>query len=145
MQFKYEGFSIIYTADWNPDHFSVKRFTPPNVKAWDMTEREDREEINDTISGWSHRKWCNLLSEKQFQRFVDRCGLFADDIETMGSIGAPGFGFGWCPAIAFRDSDYGEYFLSAYVTPLIKLENGEEITEEMWKEIREDILGKYGI
>ena len=34
----------------------------------------------------------------------------------MGSIGAPGFGFGWVPAISFRNDD-PDAIQSAYVTP----------------------------
>jgi hypothetical protein len=37
-------------------------------------------------------KWCAILNREQFDNFIERCGLTAEDVQTMGSIGAPGFG-----------------------------------------------------
>jgi hypothetical protein len=34
----------------------------------------------------------------------------------MGSLGAPGYGFGWAPAIAY-ENDASDAYQSAYVTP----------------------------
>ena len=47
---------------------------------------------------------CELVA--RFRRLVElryreHCGLAAEDTETMGSMGAPGFDFGWAPAISF--------------------------------------------
>ncbi|MFA5234797.1 MAG: hypothetical protein WC390_10390 [Sulfurimonas sp.] len=35
----------------------------------------------------------------------------------MGSLGAPGFGFGWAPAVPFQSDDC-DAIQSAYVTPI---------------------------
>jgi hypothetical protein len=42
---------------------------------------------------------------------VDRSGLIAEDVQTLGSLGAPGF-FAWAPAISFR-SDHPDAIQSA--------------------------------
>ena len=60
----------------------------------------------------------------------------------MGSLGAPGFGFGWSPAISFRSDDC-DAIQSAYVTPIleVKKQHGDE---RDWKRIREAVLSLYG-
>ena len=99
-------FSVIYSADC-PRSESIARFRPPQArKLWDMTESNESYDYGYLEGDWEkgkHRKWCGLLTKEQFNRFVEATGLVADSTETMGSIGAPGFGFGWSPAISFSD------------------------------------------
>lgn len=141
---EYKAFSVIYSADWDPLTHNCSAFRPRNIKLWDLTEIVDNKEGSD-IEGWKHRKWVALLSHKQFDRFIQETQMFADPVETGGSIGAPGFGFGWAPAICFCCEDDGTFYTNMYVTPIPKLKDGEEkISEEMWDEIKADILEQYG-
>ena len=71
-----------------------------------MTEGDGQYEYGYLEGDWEkgkHRKWCAMLTKAQFTEFVRATGLVAESTETLGSIGAPGFGFGWSPAISFRD------------------------------------------
>ena len=69
----------------------------------------------------------------------------------MGSIGAPGFGMGWAPAISFNgESLYDNAIQNAYVTPIPmakKLEDLETLdrpfTERDWERVRNVIVKKY--
>lgn len=128
-------FSVIYSVDV-PADANVLDFAPPNLDLWDETE-DDRQYDYDYLEGiWEgghHRKWVAILNRQQFDEFVSHCGLFAERTETLGSLGAPGFDFGWSPAISFR-SDSSDAIQSAYVTPVSK---GE------WKRVREAVLAIY--
>lgn len=73
---------------------------------------------------------------------MQRFGLFAEDVQTMGSIGAPGFGFGWAPAISFR-SDDPDAIQSAYVTPLPEVRK-ESLNERDWERVRDAVLAANG-
>ena len=112
-------FSIIYSVDC-PRSVSIRRFAPPHARRlWDMTEGDEQFEYAYLEGDWTkgkHRKWCGLLSQEEFDDFINGTGLVAEHVETMGSIGAPGFGFGWSPAISFRGDD-PECIAGAYVTP----------------------------
>ena len=138
-------FSIIYSIDI-PAHERISRFSPPHVrKLWDRTEGDEEYGYSYLEGEWAkghHRKWCAILDKKQFEEFLDYCGLFAESTETMGSLGAPGFGFGWSPAISFQ-SDSPDAILSAYVTPLpeVKKQHGDE---RDCRRIREAVLSLYG-
>ncbi len=113
-------FSVIYSVDI-PRGVNMRRYVPPKCKQlWDETENNYEGDGYSYLEGrWTkgvHRKWCALLDEKDFEEFVESVGIFAEPVETMGSIGAPGYGFGWAPAISFR-SDSEDAIQSAYVTP----------------------------
>jgi hypothetical protein len=60
----------------------------------------------------------------------------------MGSLGAPGFGFGWAPAISFR-SDDPDAIQNAYVTPIPEVER-ESCDERDWQRVRGAVLAVYG-
>lgn len=162
-------FSIIYTCDV-PKNTHLVAPPPSQSHLWTCTERSggpDGEQMEwgfEKDSEWAkgrHRKYCSILNEEQFREFLDHCGLFAEDVETMGSIGAPGFGFGWAPAISFR-GDYEELFNGAYVTPMPEEEldpdsdtlvfpGMEDILQDrletrsrnMWDETKEELLAEY--
>lgn len=143
-------FSIIYEADIPMDH-RVSSVEPPHRKLWQLTEQSDGEPSDwcgDIFDGKvKHRKWCGVLNEEQFDDFVRQCGVYPESVETMGSLGAPGFGFGWAPAISFR-SDAPDAIQSAYVTPLACNKRGEPIrksgaTERDWERVKAVILRKY--
>jgi hypothetical protein len=72
---------------------------------------------------------------------VRRCGLVAEDVQTLGSLGAPGFGYGWAPAISFR-SDDPDAIQSAYVTPIPEVEK-EHFDERDWERVRSAVLAVY--
>jgi hypothetical protein len=136
-------FSVIYSADCPADE-DINDFAPPNLDLWDQTEDDDQYDYGDLEGRWAnghHRKWCAILSREQFTEFVEHCGMFAEDVETMGSLGAPGFGFGWAPAISFRADD-PDAFQSAYVTPLPGT-GREQCDENDWGRVRGAVLAVY--
>jgi len=120
-------FSVIYSIDC-AKNLHIKQFYPKNMRPWTITEDDSGMSGGDYddifTKGSKHRKMCAWLTKEQFLKFQNDCNIYADDVETMGSIGAPGFEFGLAPAISFSDSsrdivdeDYG-YILNAYVTPV---------------------------
>lgn len=128
-------FSIIYSFEC-PADVSVKTLMPPKRSRWKLTECGPSE----VCDGWKHRKLCAILTRKQFTAFVEHCGLHAQDCETMGSVGAPGFGFGWAPAISFdRESDFG--YANAYVTPVPRK---APFSERNWGRIERATVAVYG-
>ena len=139
-------FSVIYSADC-PRCESIVRFRPPQVrKLWDLTERDDSYDYGYLEGDWErgkHRKWCALLTKEQFNRFVESTGLIAEATETMGSLGAPGFGLGWSPAIAFNDDGSQQAILSAYVTPIPETRK-ERFDERDWRRVRRAVLSQFG-
>lgn len=137
-------FSVIYSVDV-PADTDVLDFAPPNVAEWDETEDDDQYEYGYLEGRWEnghHRKWCAILTREQFDEFIDHCGLIAESTETMGNLGAPGFGFGWAPAISFRGDD-PDAIQNAYVTPIpeVSKEHGDD---HDWKRIRGAVLAVYG-
>jgi len=137
-------FSVIYSADV-PSNVSIKPYTPPQRSLWTTTEGNEQFEYGYLEGRWEngkHRKWAALLTRKQFDAFVSKLGLVAEDVQTMGSLGAPGFGFGWSPAISFN-GDNENALLSAYVTPIPEVEK-ESYDERDWRRIRQAVLQVYG-
>lgn len=137
-------FSVIYSAD-TPEDVDVLDFAPPQVEdIWDETEDDGQYEYGYLEGRWeggSHRKWCGVLTHEQFDAFIRKCGLFAEDVETMGAIGTPGCGFGWAPAISFR-SDDSDAIQSAYVTPLPEVEK-KHFDDRDWDRVRSAMLAVY--
>jgi hypothetical protein len=114
-------FSIIYSVDC-PRDISIRQFNPPQSqwRLWQLTEDDSGYEYSYLEGRWSkgkHRKLCAILNREQFQEFLTHTGLFAEDVQTMGSLGAPGCGFGLVPAFSFRNDD-PDCIANAYVTPL---------------------------
>ncbi len=134
-------FSVIYSIDTCGD-VSVKSFNPPRSRAWELTE-SGKSEYDYLEGAWAkgkHRKWCALLTKAQFNEFVSKCGLIAEDVETMGSLGAPGCGFGFSSAISFNAEHY-EAICNAYVTPLCRKDGA---SEKDWDRVRRAMLSIYG-
>ena len=150
-------YSIIYSVDCTKDE-PIGQFEPPErKKLWAITEDDDQrsydylcncgadDEGTPCTCGWKyhkHRKYCAILNQEQFDAFIEAQYLTAEDVETMGSIGAPGFGFGHAPAISFNSDDPAG-IQNAYVTPCPK--EGDEFwpTEEAWTKVRQQIIDKY--
>ena len=68
--------------------------------------------------------------------------LTAEDVQTMGSIGAPGFDLGWAPAISFNGDD-PDAIQSAYVTPIPEVEK-DHFDDWDWERVRGAVLAVYG-
>lgn len=137
-------FSVIYSVDI-PEDDELRFYEPPDLSLWDQTEGDDSYEYDYLEGRWEngqHRKWCAILNREQFDRFVDHCYLYAEDVETMGSIGAPGFGFGWAPAISFTSYD-PDGIVSAYVTPVPETSK-QQFEEHDWDRTRNAVLSVYG-
>lgn len=115
-----EAYSVIYSVDVFDRAQPIKWFRPPRHRRWDLTECDDwSDEYGPDVGKVKHRKWCALLTPDEFAKFVDDVGLRAEDVETMGSLGAPGFGLGWAPAVSFQADDPAAW-QNAYVTPIPK-------------------------
>ncbi|KAA5538577.1 hypothetical protein FYK55_27200 [Roseiconus nitratireducens] len=138
-------FSIIYSVDC-PEGEDIDLYAPPQVdELWDQTEEDEQYDYGYLEGCWtngSHRKWCAILSREEFDEFVGHCGLQAESTETMGSLGAPGCGFGWAPAISFT-SDDPNAIQSAYVTPLPEVEK-ESFDEDDWQRVKSAVVAVYG-
>ena len=112
----------------------------------ETTEGDEQYDYGYLEGDWErgkHRKWCGVLTKDQFNEFVQSTGLFADSTQTMGSLGAPGFGFGWSPAISFRDDGGRRAVLNAYVTPIPETSK-ESLDERDWKRVRRAVLNIFG-
>jgi hypothetical protein len=141
-------FSIIYSVDV-PRDTSIIQFLPRKRRHFEMTEGDEQYDYGYLEGSWTkgkHRKLCAVLNRQQFEDFLFETGLFPEDVETMGSIGAPGLGFGLSPAISFRNDD-PEAIQSAYVTPLPlwnwKQEDSESFDERDWQRIRNTVIRTY--
>lgn len=136
-------YSVIYTVDTFGDE-SIAQYRP-RAGHWTMTERDDRE--NEYGRRGKHRKFCAWLSQEEFDALIKQTYMYAEDVETLGSLGAPGFA-GIAPAICFRaESDpYMQYgaMLMAYVTP-VPSTSKRELNETDWQRIRRALLDKYHI
>ena len=137
-------FSVIYSVDC-PEDEDVLDFAPPEVEElWLETEGDEQYEYGYLEGRWeqgSHRKWCAVLTRDQFDEFVRRCGLSAESTPTMGSLGAPGCGFGWQPAVSFR-GDHPDAIQSAFVTPLPETRK-QAGDEGDWDRVRSAVLAVY--
>jgi len=138
-------FSVIYSVDVCADD-NVLAYAPPQVEElWDQTEGDEEfgyAYLEGCWEGGHHAKWCSILNREQFDEFIDRCNLVAEDVQTMGSLGTPGCGFGWAPAISFASSD-PDAIQSCYVTPLPQVEK-DGYDERDWERLRGAVLAVYG-
>jgi hypothetical protein len=137
-------FSVIYSVDV-PRGIDLAAYAPPNLDFWDETEGDDQYEYAYLEGDWEHghhRKWAAILDREQFDAFVSHCKLTPEDVHTLGSIGAPGFGLGWAPAISFQ-ADEPDAILSAYVTPIPETRR-QTFTTDDWERIRQAVLVVYG-
>ena len=138
-------FSVVYSVDV-PSEIDLDGFAPPNVaELWDETQGDDQYEYSYLEGRWEeghHRQWCALLTREQFSEFVEHCGLKAENVRTLGSIGALGCGLGSAPAVSFTGDDE-DAIQSVYVTPLPKTtkEHGDE---RDWERVRTAVLAVYG-
>lgn len=149
-------FSIIYSVDV-PSDVSLNPYRPPHQrKLWWITEENECYDYDYLGGRWrhgKHRKYCAMLTQEQFDEFIGHVCIYAEDVETMGSIGAPGFGFGLAPAISFSDYCREDAILNAYVTPIPGHLEGDEIVpdegvelplgDEAWQRIRQEIIEQY--
>ena len=144
------NFSVIYSIDV-PGGTIIDRYYPPDASLWMETEDDRESEYSylggDWEEGGQHRKYCALLTRDEFDAFVRHVGIWAEDVETMGSLGAPGFDFALAPAISFTSHD-GEAILSAYVTPLpsfrpTKRGDDRAWQDRAWERLKGAILAVY--
>ncbi len=154
-------YSVIYSVDilcWNGDlalpgktrPVSIRRYLPRSPYAGKMQRTED------SGDGWdasdmaaAHGKWCGILTYVEFKALLDDTGMDVEEVETLGSLGAPGFDFGCVPAVCFRapsdeylGPDWGDDVM-AYVTPLITNEQVEAWglcdSDDVWEFIQKEM------
>lgn len=143
-------FSVIYSVDV-PKSVKLRAYLPKQMHLFNVTEDDDQYEYDHLGGDWKggkHRKLCALLTRAQFEKFLSDTCLRAEDVETMGSLGAPGCGCGWAPAISFR-GDEERAITSAYVTPIPDVGtsyHGQDDArmERCWQRIRKAVLSQYG-
>jgi hypothetical protein len=143
-------FFVVFSVDcaagndidrWNPDSETTQ---------WECTEDDeseydcfsDNEGEEDRPRG-QHRKYLGDLSRQEFDAFVNRMGLFAESIETLGTLSPYGVVM---PAISF-DSDKMNVVLNAYVTPYPSLMSGwwnADRQQNAWRRIKRAMVSVYG-
>jgi hypothetical protein len=164
-------YSVIYGCDVQRN---VKLVAPTKdqIHLWQCTERNggpNGEQMgwgqSDEWGNWKrgrHRKYCAILDQEQFDAFILHADLHASGVETCGSLGAPGLGFGVSPAIAFEKFE-DDCFQQAYVTPFpdtpppdleiepalpgfedVLLDVVESEMQSLWEEIKTQIVTTYG-
>ena len=143
-------FYVIY--DFDCKRGMTKSFQPPKLHQWTLTEEtntwEDSEFNYLTDEGVEetypiHRKYVAELNKEDFLQFIDEQGLFADDIETLGSLTE----LGHLPAISFRSERfyYGEcIWHSAYITPFPECKR-TKCKPNDWERIRTAVLNQCGL
>lgn len=149
-------FSVIYSAEaiTRENVIACSPIDDTTDKTWEEAENNDHEFENEDAdenvyeeTKLRERKWCAILTKEQFTAFVEKVGIFADPTPTMGSIGAPGFGISWTPAVSFRNGHAGENVsavLSAYVTPIPSFTPKNGMRDHWWDRIVKAILSVYG-
>ncbi len=139
-------FSVIYSVDCpDDDDVCIFEFAPPDLALWEDTEGDEAYEYGYLGGRWTegfHAKWTAILDREQFDAFIEHTGLKAESTETMGSLGAPGFGFCWAPAISFTRDD-PDAIQSAYVTPLPETRKPAG-DERDWDRVKATVLTVYG-
>lgn len=138
-------FSVIYSIDV-PEHEHLSRYFPSNRHLFRKTEGKESYDYDYLGGEWkngSHGKYVALLTKYQFDKFISSTGLYAEDCETMGSLGALGFGYGWSPAISFTADEY-DALLNAYVTPIPEIRNKKTpFDDREWQRLRKVIIARY--
>lgn len=147
-------YGVIYTVDI-PRTIAIGSYKPPHPSRWRLTEGDDQYEFDYLEDVWAkgkHRKWVGELSQEQFDNFVEDQCFYAEDCETMGSLGVPWTesGFGIAPAVSFRSDNEYNAFLGAYVTPLLEKQDAEKLREvygedeeAWWEHVREEVINHY--
>jgi hypothetical protein len=142
-------FFVIYTIDI-PATEKITEYYPPQhrSKRWYISEEDDQYDYDYLGGNWEkgkHRKFCGELTKEEFTKFVDKIGLYAEDIETMGSLTME---YGYIPAISFNyEICYmDEPILSAYVTPFPELKRGITLPldNRQWERIKKAVIRQYG-
>jgi hypothetical protein len=141
-------FGIVYSLDVGADT-NLREFAPSRkqMHLFRVTEDNSRESVASDILP-KHRKYASkrLLTQQEFEDFVDHTGLFAEDTETMGILGAPWSEVAFhCPAISFTNDD-PHAWQSAYVIPVPERSlppKSEERTERVWKLVKKAVVNKF--
>ena len=140
-------FGVIYSVDV-PSGVSVREYLPPRRllrrKMW-QTEGDEQYDYGYLEGRWErgkHRKIVGELSRPEFDELVDHLGLYATDVETMGSLGAPWTesGVGVAPAVSF-DAEHDDALVNAYVTPLPEVKG--PWGDRTWDRVRRALIAVY--
>ena len=143
-------FYVIYSFDWReetdpePDcdingvpvaFGGESRFLPDKevLDKLECTEDDDCADFEDMYP--HHRKYCGILTQEEFDKFIESTGLVAEDVETMGSLTLE---FGHLPAISFNAGYDALGYVNAYVSPLPQ--NKKELD---WENVRKVFTEKY--
>ena len=146
-------FGVIYSIDVPGRKTKFGEMSPMNIPGqkgiWCKTEGDEQYDYDYLENEWKagrHGKYCACLTKKQFIDFVKQTNLFADSIETMGSLGCPnpnGICLSLSPAICFN-GDFRDKIAKAYVTPYPEIKKKTVFTERDWKRIRKTMIRIFG-
>lgn len=112
------SYSIIYEADMSRGE-KVAWYRPEPKSAWELTEKGRGEYAY--MDYLTHRKWCGIVNQEQFDVLIDQTDLKADSCRTMGALGSPAFGPFIVDAVVFNRADEN-VIMSAYVSPIFDTE-----------------------
>jgi hypothetical protein len=140
-------FSVIYSVDCQFEteigQFNPRRSLRRHLQLTEGDECREYDYLGDDWANHKHRKWAGILTRPQFEALLDDTGMWAESTETMGSLGAPGFGFGLAPAISFRNDD-PQAIQGMYVTPIPCVDRVGGWTERDFERIKRAIVHQYG-
>jgi hypothetical protein len=129
-------FSCIYAVDCHPDNLYGAEFYKPDIGEWTETEGDDQ-----------YQKWCAILTKDEFLKWVRGNFSVGSLSETMGMLGAPGFGIGHAPAWCLTSGEE-DWSGSLYFCPLIPMQRKTGEAEfykvadrdENWKRLKRAVI-----
>ena len=147
------NYGILLSVDV-PSSEDIEDFLPPASILGTLEVTEGDEEYGyDYLEGeWEqgyHRKLVGVLNQAQFDELVLLLDLYAEDVETTGSIGVP-----WgstrnlsAPAVSFQSRSRCA-IIDAYVTPIPSFEPVNRSEDEAWQDrcwerVRRAVINKY--
>lgn len=147
-------FGVIYSIDWNSSESEENPFEGyeeaadllPLFHKTENTEFDPKGRKNQAL----HAKYASkeLLTRKQFERFLSVTRMVSDPTPTRGSIIGYAWGMGWtAPAVRFF-SDSKPWEEDAYVTPVPDFEpkwslHDTERFYQVWERVRDAIVDFY--
>lgn len=126
-------FGVAFSVE-APRDVSIDWIIPPKLRRkLECWSRRGRAELLIDEPGWWSARYGGVLSKQDFKDLVEEAHLEADDVQTMGILGAPWSpsGFGPAPAVAFIAVDNVNFdrAISCYVTPLPEVSR----RRKLWK------------
>lgn len=114
-------FGCIYSVDC-VDGYSLRDYRPLFPGKWRITETASDDYEDVFGPNYKHRKYCGVLTKKEFDEMIEERRLDQELNHTMGSLGCPApdgnIILGMVPAVSFGYSSDG-IILNLYATPFV--------------------------